>query len=291
MFGLLNLNKPSGVSSRDVVNQVQRLVHPAKAGHAGTLDPLAEGVLIVCLGPATRLVSYVQGMPKRYRGTFLLGRHSDTEDITGKVVELPDAPIPTRTQLEETLRRFEGEIEQRPPVYSAKKVRGVRAYKLARRGKRPKLAARTVVIHRIELVALQYPEMTLDVTCGSGTYVRSLGRDVGEAVGSAAVMSALTREAVGDFRLEDAADPEQLTRANLPRHLLPAARAVPHLPVVTITAEEEMDISQGLSIPRRGLTWGGEYAALDQTGRLRAILVPRSASQVGPTRYFPVNSR
>src|SRR6476661_7210859 len=131
MFSLLNLCKPAGITSRDVVNRVQRLVKPHKVGHAGTLDPLAIGVLVVCLGPATRLIEYVQRMPKRYHGTFLLGRESDTEDIEGTVRERSDPPVPSRSEIEALIPRFLGDIEQRPPAYPALKVGGRRAYDLA----------------------------------------------------------------------------------------------------------------------------------------------------------------
>ena len=189
--GLLNLNKPAGMTSRDVVNIVQRLSRPAKAGHAGTLDPLADGVLVVCVGSATRLIEYVQRMPKRYVGTFLLGRQSPTEDIEGEVTELPDAPVPTREQIEAAARRFVGRIEQRPPAFSALKIRGRPAYKLARQGKPVELAPRPVEIYRIEVKKYRYPELVLEIDCGGGTYVRSLGRDLAESLGTAAVMSAL----------------------------------------------------------------------------------------------------
>ena len=288
MFGLLNLNKPAGVTSRDVVNVVQSLVYPAKAGHAGTLDPLAEGVLLVCVGPATRLIEYLQRMPKRYRGTFLLGRRSDTEDVTGTVVELADPPQPTRAEVEAALGQFIGDIEQQPPIFSAKKVGGRRAYKLAREGKRPRLASRTVQIHRIELLAYGYPELELDVTCGSGTYIRSLGRDIAQTLGSAAVMSRLTRTAIGDFQLEDAVNPDELTRQNVDGRLIAAARAVSSLPAVQVDEEEEAEIAFGRTIERAELPRAGEYAALTAEGRLVAILALREGDRLGPTRYFPL---
>jgi tRNA pseudouridine55 synthase len=287
MFGLLNLNKPQGATSREVVNLVQPLVRPAKTGHAGTLDPLAQGVLLVCVGPATRLIEYIHRMPKRYRASFQLGRRSDTEDVTGSVVELDDPPQPTRVEIEAALGQFNGDIKQMPPVYSAKKVRGHRAYKLARAGKRPRLTAREVTIHRIELLSYDYPEMELDVTCGSGTYIRSLGRDIGTSLGSAAVMSALTRTAIGDFRLEDSIDAAKLTRKDIREHLIPAAKAVVSMPELQVSADEETRISQGKTIERKGLPPSPEYAATAADGRLAAILTPRGGASLGPTRYFP----
>ena len=212
--GLLNLNKPVGMTSRQAVNVVQRLAGPAKAGHAGTLDPLASGVLVVCVGGATRLIEYVQRMRKRYVGTFLLGRQSITEDTEGDVTELPDAPVPNWQEIEAAAQRFVGRIEQRPPAFSALKVQGRAAYKLARQGKPVVLVPRPVDIHRIEIQSYEYPELVLAVECGSGTYVRSLGRDLAETLGTAAVMSALVRTSIGSHRLEEApprgANPRQL---------------------------------------------------------------------------------
>src|SRR5206468_2581373 len=146
------------LTSRDVVNRVQRLVRPHKVGHAGTLDPQATGVLVLALGPATRLVEYVQQMPKTYQATFLLGRTSDTEDIAGTVVELPAPVVPTRAEIETAIPRFLGTIEQRPPAYSALKVAGRRAYELARRGDAVELAPRSIEVHSLEIVRYDYPE-------------------------------------------------------------------------------------------------------------------------------------
>ncbi|MBU4397786.1 MAG: tRNA pseudouridine(55) synthase TruB, partial [Planctomycetes bacterium] len=224
--GILNLNKPAGISSRRAVDLVKRLVRPAKVGHAGTLDPLATGVLVVCVGAATRLTEYVQRMPKRYLGTFLLGRRSPTEDVEGDVTELSDAPVPTHAQIAAAAECFVGRIAQRPPSFSAIKVKGRRAYKLARGGQRVQLPARPVNVYRIEVKAYKYPELVLDVECGGGTYIRSLGRDLAESLGTAAVMSALTRTAVGNFRIEQSVDPNVLDCSNLTGWLQPPLAAV-----------------------------------------------------------------
>jgi tRNA pseudouridine55 synthase len=204
MIGLLNINKPTGKTSRDVVNHVQRLVRPAKVGHAGTLDPLATGVLVVCVGPATRLIQYVQQMPKRYRATFLLGCRSDSDDTELEVTPV-DAPAATRSAIETALPNFVGTIQQRPPAFSAIKVKGKRAYDLARNGEQIQLEARPITIHGIDIVSYDYPELVLDIRCGSGTYIRSIGRDLAEQLGTAAVMSALERTEIGRFRATDAA--------------------------------------------------------------------------------------
>ena len=223
--GLLNVSKPGGMTSRAVVDRVQRLVRPAKAGHAGTLDPLASGVLVVGVGAGTRLIEYVQRMPKRYRGTFLLGRRSPTEDIEGEIEILPDPPIPSRVEIEQAARRLTGEIMQRPPDFSALKIAGQRAYDLARAGKTVVLEPRPVTIYELRVIAYDYPEFSLDICCSGGTYVRSLGRDLAEALGSAAVMSALVREAIGDFTIAEALPLAELSAETIDARLLPLERA------------------------------------------------------------------
>ncbi len=283
MCGVLNLDKPAGVTSRDVVDVALRAVRPAKAGHAGTLDPLATGVLVVCVGPATRLIRYVQQAPKHYTGTFLLGRSSPTEDIEGDITELPDAPIPSREQVDEAAAALTGEILQRPPAFSAKKVQGQRAYALARRGKTVQLKPHRVTIHRLEVARYGYPELVLDIECSSGTYVRSLGRDLAERLGTAAVMSALVRTAIGRFRLAEAVPPHALTRENVAERLLPPLSAVAHLPQVRPEGDALQAIKQGMAIPRPpDLPEAVEYACVDPDGCLAAILVPRGPGRLGP---------
>jgi tRNA pseudouridine55 synthase len=285
--GLLNLNKPSGMTSRDVVNLVQRLARPLKVGHAGTLDPLATGVLAVCVGTATRLIEHIQRMPKTYVGTFLLGRESDTEDIEGRVVELADPPQPTLAQLAAAAAKFTGEILQRPPAYSALKVAGRRAYELARQGKPVDLQPRPIAVHRLEIISYRYPEMVLEIKCGSGTYVRSLGRDIAESLGTAAVMSALTRTAIGNFRLSEAVDPASFAAANLQEHLLPLLMAVEYLPRVDLSPVEAIRLGNGLTISRTSLPDAAEYAGISPTGELCSILVPRGKNQLAPALTFP----
>jgi tRNA pseudouridine55 synthase len=284
--GILNLNKPAGMTSRRAVDLVQRLARPAKAGHAGTLDPLATGVLVVCVGPATRLIEYVQRMPKRYVGAFLLGRQSPTEDIEGQVTELPDAPVPTAEQIRAAASRFVGRIPQRPPAFSALKVGGRPAYRLARQGRPAQLAARPVEIFRIEIKAYQYPELILEVECGSGTYIRSLGRDLAESLHTGAVMSALRRTAIGRFRITESLDPRQLEPDTWLNHVQPPLLAVEHLPRVRLSADQFARLRNGLPLvmdhgpdaaPSGAETM--EVAALDEEGRLVAILAGRDARQ------------
>lgn len=290
LFGFLNINKPAGMTSREVVDNVEWITKPARAGHAGTLDPLATGVLVVAVGPATRLIEYVQRMPKHYVATFRLGCRSPTDDIEGELTEIADAPRPPREQIEAALVGLRGEILQRPPAYSAVKVGGRRAYQLARRGKPVELPARPVTVHRLTLAGYDYPELVLDIQCSSGTYVRSLGRDLAESLGSGAVMSALVRRAIGPFRLEEAVLLDELSLDNLGERLLPPLAALEGLPRVELVEDEIGHIARGMFIERDLPAGTQEAAAVDAQGRLLAVLVPRGGNAWGPVRNFATTS-
>jgi tRNA pseudouridine55 synthase len=286
MFGLVNLDKPAGVTSRDVVNRVQRLVRPAKVGHAGTLDPLATGVLIVGIGQATRLVEYVQRLPKTYRGTFLLGRTSDTEDIEGQVRELTSPPVPTCDQMQSALPRFVGTIQQSPPAYSALRVGGQRAYDLARKGEAVELAPRAVEIIGLELLAYDYPELTLLVWCGSGTYIRTLGRDIARSLGTDAVMSALRREAIGSFSMTTSLPAEAITLESIQANLLPPILAVGDMPQIVVTGDEARRLTQGQPIVNRWQLAAAELAAVSLEDRFVAIVAPQDEGKLRATKCF-----
>ena len=287
--GILNLNKPAGVTSRDVVNVVQRLAkRNTKVGHAGTLDPLARGVLVVPIGPATRLIEYVQQMPKTYRATFRLGCQSDTEDTDGNVTRLESPPIPTEEDIRAAIPRFTGKILQRPPAYSAIRIAGKRAYDLARKGKAVELEPREIVVHRLLVEKYDYPNLALTIECGSGTYVRSLGRDLAESLGTGAVMSSLERTAVGPFRVDEAVDPDSLTERNWQSLLLPVTMAVSHLTKLTLDDEAARRIQNGMTIPRPpGIDARADTVAVDQGGRLIGIVTGKGRDQLKTKRNFP----
>jgi len=300
LFGVLNVNKPSGLTSYEVVDHVVRLTTPARSGHAGTLDPLATGVLVICVGKATRLIQYIQRMRKYYHATFLLGQSSDTDDIDGHVVEISGAIVPSRQMIDQAAANFLGEIEQRPPAYSAVKLSGQRAYQLARAGQPPQLPPRRVVIHRLVVVRYQYPVLELEIDCGSGTYVRSLGRDLAAMLGTACVLSQLERTAIGHFHVADAVALDDLTADTLAQHLQPALAAVVDLPRVELSATQLTEIRHGRPIsinstkilPTTSTRASGEasmqeeWAALDSVGRLVAILRERIAGQLWPVANF-----
>jgi tRNA pseudouridine55 synthase len=228
-------------------------------------------------------------MRKHYRATFRFGCRSDTDDTEGYVQPLVNAPELDRGAIVRVLPRFLGSISQRPPAHSAVKVAGKRAYKLARRGAPVELSPRTVVIHRLDVVRFEYPELELDIQCGSGTYVRALGRDIAEALGTAAVMLALERAAVGMFHIADALPTEQLTADSLAAHLQPALAAVTELPRVTLNEAELVAIRHGRPViaPQHcpdQLADGSnaEWAAVDSTGQLVAILREKHLGQLWP---------
>ena len=290
MFGLLNIDKPAGITSRTVVNRIQYLIRPAKTGHAGTLDPLATGVLVVAVGPATRLISYVQAMRKTYLATFLLGHQSDTLDTEGAVLALADPPQPSRADVVTAFPHFTGEIEQVPPLHSAVKVRGQPAYLRARAGQDLTLKARSITVERLDLIDYTYPHLQIRIVCSSGTYVRSLGRDLAQHLGTQAVMTQLQRTAIGSFHVADACNWQTLTdtsctRQSLVPRILPARIAVAHLPEIELDDTQIQRLQNGQAIPSSRLTSEGEYAGLDHGGHLVAILAARR-SHWHPTRIF-----
>ncbi|QDU76016.1 tRNA pseudouridine synthase B [Bremerella volcania] len=275
MHGILNINKPAGKTSRDVVNIIQRLMRPAKTGHAGTLDPLATGVLVCPVGHGTKLIEYIQRMPKTYEACFLLGRQSDTEDIEGNVQLLDDPPRPSRDEIEAVLLNYLGTIEQVPPAFSALKVAGKRAYDLARQGKEVELASREIEVYALEILAYDYPQLRMRIECGSGTYVRSLGRDIARDLGTEAIMSELMRTAIGCFQIDDAIHPDdQLSRGTLAAALQPTSLAVSQMPQVTVDHDKIVRLAQGKLIEVDVDTASQEVAAMTQAGQLVAVLVP-----------------
>jgi tRNA pseudouridine55 synthase len=227
-------------------------------------------------------------MPKIYRGTFLLGRTSDTEDVAGQVSQLTDVPQPSGAQIESVLPQFIGTIQQRPPAYSALKVQGRRAYELARRGQQVDLASRAVEIHSIEIVAYSYPELALLICCGGGTYVRTLGRDIARSLGTDAVMSSLRREAIGPFRCEQALSADALTWPAIRSHLLSPLLAVEALAKVSVTAAEARRFVLGQGVADRWHVQAAELAAVDERGGLVAIVAPAGGDELRTTKAFPV---
>jgi tRNA pseudouridine55 synthase len=246
--GLLVLDKPSGMTSRAAVDRVLRwFPRRSRIGHTGTLDPLATGVLVLCLGNATRLVEYVQLMRKTYRTDLLLGARSDTDDADGTIAPVAGATAADAATVAARVAEFVGAIEQTPPAFSAAKVTGRRAYDLARRGEEVMLRPRPVVIHAINVLRYEYPHLELEVQCGKGTYIRSLARDLGERLGCGALVRTLRRTRIGPFRADEAltldADAET-ARARL----LPVEMAVAELPRLVLGESDLKYLCNGQSV-------------------------------------------
>ncbi|PTM58958.1 tRNA pseudouridine(55) synthase TruB [Desmospora activa] len=273
LHGVLPVAKPSGMTSHDVVSRVRRLTRQKKIGHTGTLDPEVTGVLPLCLGQATRIVEIVQEMPKRYRGSLVLGMATDTQDQTGRVIEEAEVSPLDINQVDEVLRRFEGVIRQTPPMYSAVKIDGKRLYEWAREGKEVERPSREVVIHRLTRVGFEpgpRPRLDLDVWCSKGTYIRTLCVDIGRALGAPAHMSALVRVQSGPFSLQDAWSLESLEevaqRGDWNQVLVSVGEALSHLPAVTITDDEQKRVENGVPLP-----WNGEPTDAKPGTRFRIL--------------------
>jgi len=256
--GWLILDKPEGLTSTQAVGRVRRLFDAAKAGHAGTLDPLATGILPIALGEATKTVPFVVEGDKIYRFTVCFGAETDTDDAQGKVLETSERR-PTPADIEDALPRFTGEISQVPPRYSALKVEGARAYDLAREDEDFELEPRTVTIDRLDLVDRPDPDhCVLEAACGKGTYVRALARDLGRALQCFGHVSALRRSRVGDFAEEDAVTLTALEQAAatgreaLMAMLKPVETALQDLPSLTLSAADAARLRQGRAVLLRG---------------------------------------
>lgn len=270
VHGLLVIDKPGGMTSRDAVNRVQGwFPRGTRIGHTGTLDPLATGVLVLCLGQATRLTEYVHRMEKTYRAGILLGARSNTDDADGVVTADPAAIPPTLDEMHDGLRGFVGALEQVPPAYSAAKVTGRRAYDLARQGKDIELHARSVQIHQICLLTYAYPHLEIEVHCGKGTYIRSLARDLGERLGCGALIESLRRTRIGPFRVEDAIDLD-VSGDTAVEHLLSIATAVADLPHLILESSDIKRLRQGQHIPYPDLS-GPEFAVFDENEKLVGV--------------------
>ena len=272
MNGILLVDKPSGWTSNDVVQKLRRILRERRIGHAGTLDPMATGLLTVFVGRATRAVEFAEADAKRYRAALRLGLTTDTQDITGTVLRQEDADI-TREALEQALQDFRGEIRQVPPMYSAVKVNGERLYKLARRGETVERAARTVTIHSLELLGREGEDWILDIRCSKGTYIRTLCQDIGEALGCGGCMAALRRLEAGAFTVEEAHPLEEIARAvsegRAETLLLPTDTLFRGVPAETVGAVAEKKIRNGNAF--RTMRTDGPLRLYSETGEFLAL--------------------
>jgi tRNA pseudouridine55 synthase len=277
IYGILNVIKPVGPTSRDCVNQVNDLLPKIKVAHAGTLDPLASGVLVLLIGPAVRLMDEVHGFEKEYVGRFRLGCSSPSGDIETEQTSVPIPSDLTQSSIAEILDNFVGQIEQKPPAYSAIRIAGKRAHLQARRGIDVEMPIRQITIHSLKLLEYTPPEFVIGVCCSTGTYMRSLGMDIARALGTEAVMTELVRTRVGPFRIEQAMDLGTLTEASIHQDVLPASMAAEQLPMRTTSNPILRRILDGKRLEPSEFLGpdpidGDRVAILDHKGILRAIV-------------------
>lgn len=272
--GVLVVDKPIGLTSHDVVQIIRRGTGIRRAGHTGTLDPRASGVLVVLIGPAVRLSEYVSASDKRYQATIQLGSSTDTYDSEGTVTMATPVENISEEQFNEILQSYVGEIQQVPPPYSAVKVKGKKAYEMARKGKPVDLEPRIINVFNLEILEWEPPEVVIDVYCSSGTYVRSLANDLGDSLGTGAHLIGLRRTKSGQFTLRDAVSLRRLKESfdagDWYQFLIPAADALGDWPMIELNPDEVELVRHGHRIPAepdasdwvRGLSQQGDLVAL-----------------------------
>lgn len=281
MNGVLVIDKPQGPTSFDVVRKVRALLHVKKAGHTGTLDPMATGVLPLCLGDGTKIAGFITESDKAYAAVVRLGAETDTQDAEGKITA--EAPVPplTRALIEAALAKFRGPQLQTPPMYSAVKISGKRLYELARAGEVVEREPRQVTVHALDLLDFSERELTLSVRCSKGFFVRTLAFDLGRALGCGAHLKALRRTATGPFSLSQAVPldrlvslaeegPEPLARL-VKAQLVPLAQALTDLPALVVTAAQADKVRHGVAFEPPPAAPTGRIRVMDAAGELLAV--------------------
>ncbi len=274
--GVLVVDKPVGMTSHDVVQAIRNGTGLRRAGHTGTLDPRASGVLVILVGPAVRLSEYVSASDKRYQAIIRMGSSTDTYDADGRFTR-SDQPINvTEAQFEEVLKTFIGEIEQTPPPYSAVKVQGRKAYEMARQGEEVDLTPRKITVHHLEVLEWAPPEVVVDVHCSSGTYVRSLANDLGEKLGTGAYLVGLRRTKSGRFSLRDAVPLRKLQEAfhagNWYQYLIPAAEALGDWPAIELNPDDVEGVRHGHRVKAADNATEGMVRGVSTQGELVALM-------------------
>lgn len=289
MDGVVNVCKPMGPTSHDIVDRVRRLFGQKRVGHAGTLDPMATGVLVVCLGKATRIVEYLTASEKEYSATMTVGVWTDSQDSTGVVLGESDASAVSLDAINSAAERFVGEIEQIPPMISAIKHEGKPLYKHAREGKTIERAARRVSIHSINVTDFrpgEHAEADMIVTCSSGTYIRTLCADIGEVLGCGAVMSRLERTRVGAFGIADSVSLDDLEIAP-ESHVTGIAEALGDMPCIEVDSEGMRRVLHGMEATTDMAMEPGAIVRIVSGGELIAIgLVAEDGTSVRPRKVL-----
>jgi tRNA pseudouridine55 synthase len=293
--GILVLNKPKGLTSHDCVSKIRRLAKTKRVGHTGTLDPEVTGVLPICVGQATRVAEYLLDYAKEYTAEISLGQSTTTEDQTGEIVK--DQPLelaPSNKAVLDVLDSFKGEIKQVPPMYSAVKVDGVRLHQLARQGKVVEREARAVHIYELELLdykdGLPYPTLKINVRCSKGTYIRTLGVNIGESLGYPAHMTSLVRSQSGPFTLDESFTFEEIEswdEGDWQKRLYPIDAALSHLPQITLTEALSERVKFGQSLPlEQEVEEGQLYRIYDQHDQFIALYSALHSQVIKPKKVF-----
>jgi tRNA pseudouridine55 synthase len=289
--GVLVVDKPVGMTSHDVVQAIRNGTGIRRAGHTGTLDPRASGVLVILVGPAVRLSEFVSASDKRYQAIIRLGGSTDTFDADGRFIRSNEPVNVTEEQFEKTLKQFEGEIEQTPPPYSAVKVQGRKAYEMARQGEEVDLAPRKIQVYHLEVLEWAPPEVVIDVHCSSGTYVRSLANDMGEALGCGAYLVGLRRTKSGRFSLRDATPLRKLQEAfhagNWYQFLIPAAEALGDWPAVELDPDQVEEVRHGHRVKAEEGTQPGMVRGVSTQGELVALMELMTSEDGGGMEWQP----
>ena len=288
--GVLVVDKPTGMTSHDVVQVVRRGTGIRRAGHTGTLDPRASGVLVILLGPAVRLSEFVSASDKRYQATIRVGSSTDTYDSEGTITDQTSDIDVSEEQFNEILQQFTGEIEQVPPPYSAVKVKGRKAYEMARRGEEVELKPRIINVYSLEVLEWDPPESVIDVYCSSGTYVRSLANDIGKALGTGAYLVGLRRTKSGRFTLRDAVPLRILREAfeagDWYNYLIPAAEALADWPIVELDADQMEFVRHGHRIPAESGQTGWARGVSEQGDLVALMEVDEDTTEWQPRKVF-----
>ena len=289
--GLLLIDKLKGESSFDIIRSLRRSTQEPKMGHTGTLDPMATGLMIICVGEGTKLVPYLTADDKRYIGEVTFGVSTDSYDAEGEVVSTDSyerAAQLTADDLNEVLPQLSGEIEQRPPAHSAIKVNGERLYEKARRGEAVEAPLRRVTLHALKLDSFTpgtsetYPKATLSVHCSKGTYIRSLALDLGKLVGLNAHLTQLRRTSCGVFNIDQACLAEEVDEESISSHLRPLVDALPHWPLIELNSAQELALKHGQQIylkEKRNSLHSNPIRAMSSAGRLVALIAPVSNAE------------
>ncbi len=274
--GIIAINKPQGWTSFDVVNKIKHILKMGKVGHLGTLDPLATGVLLITVGKATKLFDIMQKKQKTYIAKFKFDILTDTLDISGKIVA-NSSRVPSKNEILNILPKFEGKILQIPPKYSAKSIKGVRAYDLARKNVEFDIPAKEVEIFDIQLENYSKTEITLKIVCGSGTYIRAIGRDIGECLNCYLTMSELTRTKVGNFELKNCQNIENLTAENIENNII-KIKDILNFPICVVGENESKKLLNGQKIASN--LNNGKYLLCDENDAIAIVEVEKNIAKM-----------